>query len=259
MARAANCGNATWTGREMNSVKACSKTDIGLERSINQDALFCSTSPVGKLPNLFMVADGMGGHNAGDFASRYTIKKMVELMEQSALPDPIHIVKQAVRQVNQILLEKSYEDEHLRGMGTTLTLATVIGRRLFVMNIGDSRTYLINSRIRQISRDHSFVEELIARGEMEKGSEEYWKKKNIITRAVGAYTSVIPDFFEIPLFGGEHLLLCSDGLTNMAEDDEIQKIVCADEDLETRTSGLIDLANRNGGKDNIAVILADLD
>ena len=116
-------------------MQACSKTDIGLERPINQDSLFCSTSPVGKLPNLFMVADGMGGHNAGDFASRYTIHKMVELIEQSALPDPIHILKQAVRQVNHILLEKSYEDEHLRGMGTTLTLATVIGRRLFVMNI----------------------------------------------------------------------------------------------------------------------------
>ncbi len=243
----------------MSSLEACSKTDIGLERPINQDSLFCSTAPVGKLPNLFMVADGMGGHNAGDYASQYTIKKMVELIEKSTLSDPVSILREAVRQVNGILLEKSFEDERLRGMGTTLTLATVVDRRLFVMNIGDSRTYLINSRIRQISRDHSFVEELIARGEMTKGSEEYWKKKNIITRAVGAYTSVVPDFFEIPLFGGEHLLLCSDGLTNMADDEDIREIVCSGEDLETRTSQLVDLANRNGGKDNIAVILADLD
>ena len=238
-------------------MQACSKTDIGLERPINQDSLFCSTSPVGKLPNLFMVADGMGGHNAGDFASRYTIHKMVELIEQSALPDPIHILKQAVRQVNHILLEKSYEDEHLRGMGTTLTLATVIGRRLFVMNIGDSRTYVINSRIRQISRDHSFVEELIARGEMEKGSEEYWKKKNIITRAIGVTETVEPDYFDTKLERGECLLLCSDGLSNMIEDAQIKRIVNQRTDVRSAAEELVRTANRNGGKDNIAVVLIE--
>ncbi len=241
-------------------MEAYAQTDVGRMRPINQDYIFYSIMPVGNLQNLFVVADGMGGHNAGEYASWYTVETLVQLIRESKEQNFYEILAQSIQEVNQRLIRKSYEEDRLRGMGTTLTLATVVDKTLYVVNIGDSRTYLINEQeIRQISQDHSLVEEMVREGIFERGSEQYQLKKNIITKAIGVELALRPDFFEVELKENEHLLLCSDGLTNMVEDSEIWKIVEQPIYIEERVHQLIEMANTNGGKDNIAIVLADLD
>ncbi|MCI6676718.1 MAG: Stp1/IreP family PP2C-type Ser/Thr phosphatase [Clostridiales bacterium] len=241
-------------------MEAYAQTDVGKKRLINQDYTFYSILPVGKLLNLFIVADGMGGHNAGEYASWYTVETLVQLIRESKEESIYQILNKSIQEVNRRLRRKSYEQERLRGMGTTLTLATIEDHTLYVVNVGDSRTYLIKEdEIRQVSRDHSFVEEMVREGVLERGSRQYQLKKNIITKAIGAELAVKPDFFEVELKENEHLLLCSDGLTNMVEDAEIWEVVKQPISIEQRVHQLIEMANTNGGKDNIAVVLADLD
>ncbi|HIZ43978.1 MAG TPA: Stp1/IreP family PP2C-type Ser/Thr phosphatase [Firmicutes bacterium] len=236
-------------------MKAYAMTDRGRRRQINQDAVYYSVYPVGNLPNLFIVADGMGGHQAGDFASRFVIDELVGLVESARGNNPITILNDSIRQVNEMLLEKAAEDERLTGMGTTLVAACTMGSVLCVANVGDSRLYVIHDDIRQITRDHSLVEELISRGELERGSEAYFEHKNIITRAIGAKNGVYADFFEVNLEAGDTVLMCSDGLSNMVPDDIIRRIVSGREDLRAVAGDLIDEANNNGGRDNIGVVL----
>ncbi|MCD2492368.1 Stp1/IreP family PP2C-type Ser/Thr phosphatase [Lacrimispora sp. NSJ-141] len=236
-------------------MKAYAMTDRGRKRQINQDSVYYSTFPVGNIPNLFIVADGMGGHQAGDFASKYTIDNLVRLIEAAEGNNPITILNDSIRQVNGMLLERASGDEKLAGMGTTLVAACVMGSVLCVANVGDSRLYVIQDEIRQITRDHSLVEELIQRGEMERGSEAYHEHKNIITRAIGARSGVFADFFEVTLEEGDTVLMCSDGLSNMVPDDTIREIVAGREDLRAAAEDLIEEANNNGGRDNIAVVL----
>ena len=220
------------------------KSDIGRMRSQNQDSVFASDKPVGKLPNLLIVADGMGGHKAGDFASRYAVEKLVECISESVYENPLLIVSDAIRVVNRRIYEKSQDYEEYRGMGTTLTLAFVDeASKLHVFQVGDSRLYLISDTIRQITRD----------------SEEYQSKKNIITRALGSHDYTAADIFEEPVVPGDLLLLCSDGLTNMVGDDAIFEIAKGAASLEEKTNVLIEQANENGGQDNISVILASVE
>lgn len=164
---------------------ACALTDIGKRRRLNQDYLFCSEKPVGNLPSLFAVADGMGGHQAGDYASREGIKILLQLIEANTCRDPSVILKGCVEKMNRVLWRRSREDVSLAGMGTTL-VAAVIGQELMtVVNVGDSRLYVIGREIHQVTKDHSLVEELVAQGRLARGSAEYAAKKNVITRAVG--------------------------------------------------------------------------
>lgn len=237
-------------------MRAYAGTDRGRKRQINQDAVYYSVYPVGNIPNLFLVADGMGGHRAGDFASKYTIDNLVRLIEEAEGNNPITILNEGIRQANSLLLKKASEEEGMAGMGTTLVAACAMGRVLCVANVGDSRLYVINGEeIRQITRDHSLVEELIQRGEMERGSEAYYEHKNIITRAIGARKDVFADFFEVSLEKGDTVLMCSDGLSNMVSDTAIRELVADREDLKEVCADLIEEANKNGGRDNIAVVL----
>ncbi|MCI8549892.1 MAG: Stp1/IreP family PP2C-type Ser/Thr phosphatase [Lachnospiraceae bacterium] len=237
-------------------MKAYATTDRGRKRQINQDAVYYSTYPVGNIPNLFLVADGMGGHQAGDFASKYTIDNLVRLVEEAEGNNPITILNESIRQVNSLLLAKASEEAALAGMGTTLVAACTMGRVLCVANVGDSRLYVIGKEeIRQITRDHSLVEELIQKGEMERGSDAYHEHKNIITRAIGAKKDVFADFFEVNLEKGDTVLMCSDGLSNMVSDDIIRELVADRENLKEVCGDLIEEANKNGGRDNIAVVL----
>ena len=223
-------------------MKAYALTDIGKTRKVNQDAQFASTEPVGELSNLFVVADGMGGHQAGDFASRYLIEHMPEYIKESGENEPVAALRKGIEAVNQELYTLSCEREELAGMGTTLVAASIQGNTLYVANVGDSRLYRIErSGIHQISR----------------GSREYETKKNIITRAVGIGGHVEPDFFEVSLNPGDYVLLCSDGLTNMVDNSAIYRMVLLPGTLDTKARALTALANQNGGKDNIAVILID--
>ena len=235
-------------------MKKCSLTDIGMRREMNQDYFYSSEEPVGSLPNLFLVADGMGGHNAGEFASRYAVEIIVNTAKNTEKTDTIGILKECVSNANASL--RAYADDHeeMRGMGTTLVAAVLDGRRLVTVNVGDSRLYVVCDRIRQITQDHSLVQEMVRLGEMDQESARTHPDRNIITRAIGADRKVQADVFETVLEPGDRILLCSDGLTNMVEDDEILRILNGSGDLVSKTEYLVELANRNGGKDNITVI-----
>ena len=240
-------------------MKICCKSDTGRLRSQNQDTVYADASPVGKLPNLLIVADGMGGHKAGDYASKFAVEKIIERVKESPYENRLLIVSDAIRLVNRLIYEKSRDEEMYRGMGTTLTLAYLEENRLHVFQIGDSRLYLIRGTIRQVTQDHSYVEEMYRKGLLRRDSEEYQNKKNIITRALGTMDFMGPDVFEEAVSPGDSLLLCSDGLTNMVTDEEILETVTKRESLKDRTETLVALANQNGGTDNISVILAEVE
>ena len=231
-------------------------TDVGRMRSQNQDNVYGTTSPIGPLPNLFLVADGMGGHNAGDYASRRAIELVKESVEQSPGTEPVEVLRTAITTANDMLFSEARQQEEKSGMGTTFVAATIVNEELLVANVGDSRLYLISGgAIRQITRDHSYVEEMVAMGRMDRGSEYYNSHKNIITRAMGIERAVEADFFEAELHPGDYFLLCSDGLTNMVDDGTICRIVTGGGSLKDKAARLIGEANRQGGVDNIAVVL----
>lgn len=233
-------------------------TDVGREREVNQDYIFCSVEPVGKLPNLFIVADGMGGHKAGDLASRYTVETFIESVKASDSDNPITIINDAIVEANGRLLEKAEESEAYSGMGTTLVVCTIIGESMYVANVGDSRLYLYDGKLSQITRDHSLVEEMVSLGRIERSEARYHEKKNVITRAVGGSKEIMADFFEAELTAGNRIIMCSDGLSNMVEDGEIEQVLADNASVEEKTKKLLDRANENGGKDNIAIIIVEL-
>ncbi len=238
-------------------MKTYSITDIGKRRTSNQDFIYASDQAVGSLSNLLVVADGMGGHNAGDFASRYTVETMVDYIENAKEKRPIPLLSAAIHQANDFVIEKAKSDKSMEGMGTTVVAATIGDDYLYVANVGDSRLYLIDKGIEQITRDHSLVEEMIRAGELQRKDARSHPDRNIITRAVGVRAPVKIDFFDVKLEKGDKILLCSDGLTNMVEDEDILRIVKKSGSLEEAAKHLVNEANKNGGKDNISVVLAE--
>lgn len=237
-------------------LKTVAMTDVGRKRKLNQDYVFASGKPQGNMPNLFIVADGMGGHNAGDFASKYTVETIVSEIRNSFEKNPTIIIKKAINAANKGVRREASMDASLAGMGTTVVVATVIGRYLQVANVGDSRLYVVNpEEIRQITKDHSLVEEMIRLGAIDRADARLHPDKNIITRAIGVRDDVEIDFFTIELKPFDTILMCSDGLSNMLEDEEIKKIVNNKWGINEIAEELIRQANNNGGKDNIAVIL----
>lgn len=236
-----------------------SATDVGRVRSMNQDYIFASGRPVGKLPNLFVVADGMGGHNAGDRASSYAVEVVRESIRGSRERNPIKNLRQAIESANKKVLEEANREEIYRGMGTTIVAATIVKGTLYVANVGDSRLYIIGEHIRQITRDHSLVEEMIRSGNLTREEGRWHPDKNIITRAVGVGRRVEIDFFEWKLSRRDTVLLCSDGLSNMVEDAQIEKIIKEEGSLRKAGEKLVEAANRNGGYDNISVLLANIE
>lgn len=237
-------------------MKTFSKTDIGRKRTVNQDYVFVSDQPIGNIPNLLVVADGMGGHKAGDFASRFVVETLKKELAISTEDGPEVMMKKAIQSANHKLIEVAKQDVRLEGMGTTLVAATVIERTLYFANIGDSRLYLLNDGIRQLSRDHSFVQEMVRLGGINAEEAKHHPDKNIITRAIGAKEKVEIDFFEYRLKKGDIILMCTDGLSNMIEDDEMFRIVKSSRDIVEAVERLVDRANDNGGSDNIGVVLA---
>ena len=275
------------------------RTDVGKRRDNNQDNIYLSDSPVGSLPNLYIVADGMGGHAAGDFASRYAIQKVVDFIKTSSVKNPISLLRRAIISANNEVFQEAEKDKAKGGMGTTMVVCVVNGvstepentsseslfqneseekltadsnirskkqkeqdnssdLKLICGNIGDSRLYLINDEIRQITMDHSLVEELIREGQLDRKKGRNHPEKNIITRAMGSREEAVPDFFEVPLTPGDRILLCSDGLSNMVENDEIRDIVREYEDPASCVDALIERANYYGGNDNISAVVISL-
>ncbi|MDO5134436.1 MAG: Stp1/IreP family PP2C-type Ser/Thr phosphatase [Eubacteriales bacterium] len=235
-----------------------SATDVGQKRKMNQDYVFVSKDPVGNLPNLFAVADGMGGHNAGDFASSHAVQVLVDEIRQDADFNPVKVIRHAIETANAEILDQAQREEALRGMGTTMVVATIVGHYAYVANVGDSRLYVVQNHIQQVTKDHSLVQEMVRMGELSQEEARNHPDKNIITRALGAEKTVDVDFFDMKLEPGSTILMCSDGLSNMVEDRKMEEIIRnPEEDITWKGRTLIQEANQNGGKDNIAIILIE--
>ncbi|MFV0362783.1 MAG: Stp1/IreP family PP2C-type Ser/Thr phosphatase [Suipraeoptans sp.] len=238
-------------------MKQYAMTDLGRKREINQDYVYVTDEPVGPFPNLMVVADGMGGHKAGDFASKYATSVFKTELANTSLSSPEEILRKIVVTVNNKVIEAAKDDIKLEGMGTTLVVATVIGNILYFANVGDSRLYLINDKIQQLSKDHSLVEEMVRLGGIKAEEAKHHPDKNIITRAIGVKDSVEADVYEYQIKRGDIVLMCTDGLSNMVEDEDMFDIVKTARDLVEAVHMLIEKANSNGGRDNIGVVIAE--
>lgn len=237
-------------------MKVFSITDVGMVRQVNQDYVYTSEKPLGNLPNLFVVADGMGGHQAGDYASKCTVEVMIRELKDNTERDIEKALVSAIKTANKQIIKEAAADEHLKGMGTTVVAATVVNQMLYFANVGDSRLYLINQGITQLSKDHSLVEEMVRLGGIKPEEAKNHPDKNIITRAIGAKENVEVDFYEHRLKRGDIILMCTDGLSNMVEDDELFHIVQGARDIVEAGEILVEAAKENGGADNIGVVLA---
>ena len=233
-------------------------TDVGQLRDSNQDYVFASDAGVGNLSNLYIVADGMGGHLAGEYASETAVKTVLEDVREKHADKPIAILESAIQVANKRVYTEAQNDVKKRGMGTTMVAATVSGGRLYVANVGDSRLYAVsNGRLQQITRDHSVVEELVRSGGLSKELASKHKDKHKITRAIGAEPEVKVDFFDVAIDDISAVLMCTDGLTNMMEDSAIEEVLLSGEKVKQKVEGLVRTANENGGEDNITVVVID--
>lgn len=235
-------------------------SDVGRKRTINEDG-----AAVFKLPDgitLAVIADGMGGHRGGDFASATAIKvigeKFMEI-ESSQLTDEedwVEWLKETIFYVNRLLYDYAEANEDLKGMGTTLEVALIRGRSCLVSHIGDSRVYKIKeNEVKQVTTDHSYVNVLIDSGEITEEEAANHPQRNWIMKAVGSERTIDPDFYKLQLTEEAYLLLCTDGLSNEIDERMMLTIVLADDSLEEKVRKLVELANKMGGEDNISVIL----
>lgn len=233
-------------------------TDTGVARKENQDYVYASGDTVGILPNIFIVADGMGGHNAGDYASRRAVSIALDEIENSSESKPVAILDKAIKKANAVLYREAASDSAKQGMGTTFVAATISDKKLYVANVGDSRLYIAdNSTICQITRDHSLVQEMMRSGRMGTFDPRRHPKRNAITRAIGVEPDVNIDFFEVSNNNFEQFVLCSDGLTNMVDDNELFAQLVGNDEAKTKANVLVSMANRKGGLDNISVIVVE--
>lgn len=238
--------------------------DTGLLRELNEDSVLCNSfdlrTHLGTITaGLFAVADGMGGHSAGEIASDLAIRTLHTecisgLLTQSPVP-PLSILAAAFKKANRKVINSASEGE-LKGMGTTLTSALVIGGDLYVAHIGDSRCYIINTRETiQVTKDHSVVQELIDAGIITPGEARNHPRKNEITRVLGYSRNVVPDLYYVKLYAGDNILLCSDGLCGMLDSNDIAETVISAPSPNQACTDLTAQANLAGGPDNISVIV----
>ena len=233
-------------------------TDTGRHRSNNEDALFVSGKAFHKLPNLFIVADGMGGHNAGEIASSEAILSFKEYcakhpLKKSEILD--YLIDGCVF-ANNSVYEMSAANKRYSGMGTTFTACVADRKRLYIAHIGDSRVYAIyENKIKQLTNDHSYVFEMQRLGQMTEEEARTHPRRNMLTKVLGVERDVTFDGLVADLTDVKKVLLCTDGLTNMLTDDELLA-ACAGTNTEI-AQRLIDRANANGGTDNITLIIFD--
>lgn len=239
-------------------MKVSFKTDIGCTRSQNQDAVFVSEKPVGPLENLFIVADGMGGHNAGDYASKKAIDLIFSSIREDKEDSGISAIQRGITIANREIFIEASQDQEKSGMGTTVVVATIENGMLEVANVGDSRLYVLSKGdLIQVTRDHSVIEEMVRKGEVSREMAQKHPKRNLITRAVGAEEEVRIDLFDVDLSDVDAVLMCTDGLTTMVEDAKIAEIMSLGMTVEHKVAALIKEANAGGGKDNITVLMIE--
>ncbi|WP_455256892.1 Stp1/IreP family PP2C-type Ser/Thr phosphatase [Peptoniphilus asaccharolyticus] len=231
------------------------RTHKGNIREINEDYCYVPKED----GNLFILADGMGGHLAGETASKMAVETVVEELskkEFKSTEELIESLKEAVRKSNEIVYKKSLEELNLRGMGTTISIGYVYDNKFFYTNVGDSRIYRIDGNIEQITRDDSFVNYLVDLGEITEEEAKEHPKKNVITRAIGTSENLIPEVMSFDLNSGK-ILMCSDGLSNMVSNEEILKVL-QNEELEDSADELLEKALKAGGIDNITFIIIEI-
>jgi protein phosphatase len=254
------------------SIRGAGVSDVGRKRRSNEDSYSTSDDL-----RLYVVADGMGGHAAGEVASRLAVEAIgrhissaspdvpptvpseisTRSIDETALPVPARRVLNAIRLANQEIVRSVRRDQSMRGMGTTVVLAYIQGRRAYIGSVGDSRAYLVRGGdIRQLTDDHTFVNEQVRSGTLTPQEARRHPARNILTRAVGSQEDIEADLIEEDLQPEDLLLLCSDGLTNMVEDQEILETLRRDGvDPVSGAQALIDLANDRGGDDNITAVV----
>ncbi|MGL4284155.1 Stp1/IreP family PP2C-type Ser/Thr phosphatase [Eubacterium aggregans] len=239
-------------------MKCAYSSNIGVKRKVNQDAyLAANFEKDGEICYIFVVADGLGGHQSGEVASEMAVDYIKTNIAGIGDYTDYGQVNTFVNGINQQILEAGFRNEELRGMATTLTLCIVDGENLVIAHVGDSRAYRINREgIEQLTKDHSLVQALVDEGRLSSSQAKTHPQKNVITRALGTDEVVRTDLFEYTIVPGDKFLVCSDGLYNLVSETLIRRIVL-EEDMEEATKELVNTANRNGGNDNITVIIFD--
>ena len=235
-------------------------SDKGMTRKTNQDDfLICSKKHNKKV--YIALCDGMGGVTGGEIASAIAIKTFEKRVEAAGDKTLKHsqcsaFLYDIVNEANENIYGSALNDPALLGMGTTFVAAVCDENKITVANVGDSRAYLIDSEgIRQITKDHSLVNELLEHGEISRREANIHPKKNVITRALGVEKKVECDIFDMNVKSGQYLLICSDGLTNEVSDPELHFEVCNADSIESACNSLVSIANTRGGHDNITVII----
>lgn len=226
-----------------------SRTDIGCLRDHNEDSLVVT-------PPLFAVADGMGGHAAGEVASEIAVRVLSELAPEH--PDG-EALGRAIEEANRAVIEAAREGRGRQGMGTTMTAAMLEGERLVIAQVGDSRAYLLHQgKLQQLTRDHSLMADMIEAGQLTPEEARTHPQRSVITRALGSDAHLHPDIYEINVETGDRLLICSDGLSGMIFDDQIENTLRRVQDPQRCASQLVNEAIAAGGHDNVTVIVADV-
>ncbi|BCZ48081.1 protein phosphatase [Clostridium gelidum] len=229
-------------------------SDVGLKRTLNED--FASYLEKEEF-KIYVVADGMGGHNAGEVASQMAAERIVSYVNENFSSCILeNLINEAIKKVNRDIFNFSNTNEILSGMGTTVTACLITGNFIHVANVGDSCCLGIkNNEIRKITKDHSLVQELVDSGDISEKEAENHPKKNIITRALGTSSTVNVDVFELDNNEYDEYLLCSDGLINELTKEEILQVVTEERDYVNSANKLVHLAKEKGGRDNITVLL----
>ena len=232
------------------------RTDKGKHRKNNEDACFVIPKD-----NVYILCDGVGGNNSGEVASRKTVSGIAEYVSDNPLDDvnTFRTVKtyfnNCLQKINYEILKESRSSDENRGMATTLVLTYFKGSRVYAMNVGDSRAYILrNGKLKQITEDHTYVNSLVKAGVITEAEAEGHANRNMITRAVGADYGVQPDFFTCKIKEGDIIMMCSDGLYDEVPEGVITELLLQDKGMTDIASDLVDMANENGGADNITVI-----
>lgn len=231
-----------------------SATDVGRVRTLNEDSLLA-------VPGLFVVADGMGGHAAGEVASQLAVAEFARLAEQG--PPSAEDLIDTVVLANEHILEAGSQHGEQFGMGTTLTGIGVVrsenGEQLAVFNVGDSRVYrFAGGQLDQLTVDHSAVQELVDAGQITARAARFHPRRNVVTRSLGSYPGPAPDVWLLPPIPGDRYLVCSDGLTGELEDGEIAELLAANSDPQAAADALVRRANEAGGHDNVTTVVMDV-
>lgn len=236
-------------------VELYSSTDVGLQRKLNEDYY---DDYVNDNLTLMVVADGMGGHNAGEVASELAVKSFVHYFKENINKEKsyLDILKECVMYSNSIIYDESHNNEALLNMGTTIVVGLVVDNTLYVLNVGDSRAYLLNKYgFKQVSKDHSLVNDLLSNGTITEEEAENYVQKNVITKSLGSEKTVEPSMIALELEEDDMVLLCTDGLNTMIKNEEIEKVLRKDISNKDKVNELIDISLERGGYDNITITL----